>query len=81
MTATEAEDVLKRRNAKREKLVSSDHVPEEILGPTRVLEHTLKAEAMMDSVLEHLDTDGTKPEAMENLLGVLCQIIKSRMTS
>jgi hypothetical protein len=49
---------------------------EEIIGNIRHFDLTLKAENTLDSVLKTLDVDCYKPEAMENLLGVLSHVIQ-----
>jgi hypothetical protein len=49
---------------------------EEIIGNIRQFDLTLKAENTLDSVLKTLEVDCYKPEAMENLLGVLSHVIQ-----
>ena len=52
---------------------------EEIIGNIRQFDLTLKAEHTVDSVLKTLDVDCYKPEAMENLLGVLSHVIQGSL--
>ncbi len=79
MTETETVDVAKRRktqlSAAPSGRVSSEDVPEELVGSPRNFETTLKAEAMMNSVLDVMGQDSSKVESIENLLGVLCLMI------
>lgn len=77
MTDTEKDDVLKRRQSRiAEAKVSTQNIPEAIVGNVRNFELTLKAESTLDNVLKTFDTDFTKPESVENLLGVLRHVIK-----
>ncbi|XP_059094945.1 mediator of RNA polymerase II transcription subunit 24-like isoform X1 [Tigriopus californicus] len=83
MTETEVDDVLNGRAAKMipppEPKTMTGVNPDfnEYAGmPSRKIELTLKAESTMDSILMTLDTDYTKPDSMEDLLGVLAHIIQ-----
>jgi hypothetical protein len=58
---------------------ASESIPDEVIGGTpRMMDVTLKAGEKMNSILETLEKDCSKPEAMESLLGVLSQIIKGK---
>ena len=55
-------------------MMSSSSI-DEIVGKLRHFDLTLKAEQTLDAVLKTLDSDCSKPESMENLLGVLSHVI------
>ena len=59
-------------------MMSSSSI-DEIVGKLRHFDLTLKAEQTLDAVLKTLDSDCSKPESMENLLGVLSHVILGQM--
>ena len=80
MTETEKDDVLKKRQTRIDNpnsKVSTLNIPDQIIGNIRNFELTLKAESTLDSVLNTFqNTDPSKPESVENLLGILPHVIK-----
>eukprot|EP00095_Tigriopus_kingsejongensis_P005678 maker-scaffold846_size89341-snap-gene-0.14 protein:Tk05678 transcript:maker-scaffold846_size89341-snap-gene-0.14-mRNA-1 annotation:"mediator of rna polymerase ii transcription subunit 24-like" len=79
MTETEVDDVLNGRAAQRTPRppdADTAELAEFLGGASRKIELTLKAESTMNSILKTLDTEYTKPESMEDLLGVLAHIIQ-----
>ena len=78
MTDTEKDDMLKKRQSRIDNpKVLTSNVPDWIIGNQRNIELTLKAESTLDSVLNTLqNTDPSKPDSVENLLGILPSLIK-----
>ncbi|XP_040568441.1 mediator of RNA polymerase II transcription subunit 24 [Lepeophtheirus salmonis] len=73
MTETEIEDVRKKRPLTMNEPTS---IQLQEMVNARNFEMMSKAEVTIDNILQTLDSDCTKPDSLENLLGVLCHIIK-----
>lgn len=78
MTDTEKDDVLKKRQSRIDKVqCTSRNIPDAIVGNIRNFELTFKAEMTLDDVLNTFEgKDNSKPDSVENLLGILQHVIK-----
>ena len=79
LTDTEKDDVMKRRIQARssENRINPELLGEEIVGPSRDFELSLKAEPILDQVMTSISSDLSKADAMETNLDILCRVIKS----